>query len=350
MFYSHFSPDIDEDMFHHMPSEQPPQDAVPPLGVTPPQILAQEAAEGRRGAAWRLLHWVIENDPRAMIAVSSSQDPRLAQHLLEWIALGTWAGKVFTVPPALRSPYARTRLRTLFMPPSGIDPAISERALLPALRDTRPAVRETAMHLLGMMGSRAAIPELISALHDPAPNMRQRAIEALGRSGSPDAVPALLNALHGSDEQQGSQIFQALVTLGHIAVPGLLEASQSRSAWIRWQSIRALGEIHDGRALSRLVYALNDTDRGVAWMAAKSLTAFGGAAIKPVLRLLTMVEMTPWLAETAAYVLSKQFPGHSELKPYLDPVIQQMQHTVYRAGTCYTAMKALNQIQNTIRV
>ena len=319
-------------------------DGTPPVGGTPPQILAQEAAEGRRGAAWRLMHWVMENDPRALEAVSSSRDARLARHLLEFIALGTWAGKPFNVPAALRSPYARTRLRTLFVPSSGMDEAISESMLLAALHDARPAVRETAMHLLGIMGSRAAVPELIAALRDPAPTMRQQAIKALGRTGSPDAVPALLHALHGSDERQGSQIFLALVNLGHVAVPGLLEASQSSSAWVRWQSIRALGEIHDGRAFTRLVHGLTDSDHGVAWMAAKSLVPFGRECILPVLRLLTTADMTRWLAETALYVLSRRYPGHAELKPYLAPVIQEMHCSAYKTGTSYTAMKALEQL------
>src|SRR5213080_3980212 len=101
--------------------EQPAVDVTPPVGVTPPQILAQDAAAGRRGAAWRLLYWIMENDPRAVIAVSSLDDDRLAQHLLEFIATGTWAGKPFVVPPPLRSPLTRTRLRTLFLPGAGID-------------------------------------------------------------------------------------------------------------------------------------------------------------------------------------------------------------------------------------
>src|SRR6266702_8691344 len=92
--------------------QQSPVDVAPPVGITPPQVLAQDAAAGRRGAAWRLLHWIMEDDPRAIIAVSSLEDDRLAQNLLEFIALGTWAGKPFVVPVPLRSPHARTRLRT----------------------------------------------------------------------------------------------------------------------------------------------------------------------------------------------------------------------------------------------
>src|SRR2546425_837326 len=86
-----------------LPPEQSGADVAPPIGITPPQILAHDAAAGRRGAAWRLMVWIMENDPRAIIAVSSLDDDRLAQNLLEFIALGTWAGRPFVVPVLLRS-------------------------------------------------------------------------------------------------------------------------------------------------------------------------------------------------------------------------------------------------------
>src|SRR5256886_12219913 len=121
-----------------LPQEQVQADVAPPVGITPPQVLARDAAAGRRGAAWRLLYWIMENDPRAVVAVSSLDDDRLAQHLLEFIATGTWAGKPFVVPPPLRSSHARNRLRTLFMPGAGIDPGRTERILLKAIHDNRP--------------------------------------------------------------------------------------------------------------------------------------------------------------------------------------------------------------------
>src|SRR5258707_15767909 len=135
------------------PPEQSPVDVAPPIGITPPQILAQDAAAGRRGAAWRLMHWIMEDDPRAMLAVSSSEDDRLAQNLLEFIAMGTWAGKPFVVPRPLRSPHARTRLRTLFLPGSGMEPARAQQVLMAGARDKRPAMRGTSVHILGIFGS-----------------------------------------------------------------------------------------------------------------------------------------------------------------------------------------------------
>src|SRR5258708_17307972 len=127
-----------------MPPGQTAADVTPPIGITPPQVLAQAAADGRRGAAWRLLYWIMENDPRAVIAVSSLEDDRLGQHLLEFIAIGTWAGKPFVIPKPLRSAHARTRLRTLFLPGAGMEPARAERILFSALNDQRSTMRATA--------------------------------------------------------------------------------------------------------------------------------------------------------------------------------------------------------------
>ncbi len=326
------------------PAEQPAVDAAPPVGLTPPQLLAQEAADGRRGAAWRLLYWIMENDPRAVIAVSSLDDDRLAHNLVDFIATGTWAGKPFVVPRPLRSAHARTKLRTLFLPGSGMQQARAERVLLTALHDRRASVRETAAHLLGICGSSSAVPSLIEALHDPVPAVRLQAVKALGRVGDPAAVKALLNALHNDDEQMASQIFIALVQLRRAAVPALLEASTSGSAWMRWHCIRSLGEIGDLRALPVLVSALCDPDHSVAWMGAKELAHFGKPGLLAVLRLLSTAEVTPWLVETSTYVLHNQCRGDPKFKPYLEPVIADMRGVAYQIAGPQSARKALARL------
>ena len=323
------------------PSEQPVADVAPPIGITPPQILAQDAAAGRRGAAWRLMVWIMENDPRAIIAVSSLDDDHLAQNLLEFIALGTWAGKPFVVPVQLRSALARTRLRTLFLPGAGIDSVRAQRVAMSAVHDKRPAVRENAIYILGLLESPVSTPMLIQALNDQIPSVRMQAAKALGRVGDPAAVPALLNALRSADEQLGGQIFSALVRLGRASVPALVEASSSNSTWMRWQAIRALGAIRDRRALPVLVGALSDADHSVAWMGAKGLTQLGRLSLEPVLQLLVKAEMTPWLVETASYVLNGQIQHNPKLKPYLEQVLGRMHASGFRVGTSHAAQKSL---------
>lgn len=320
------------------------QEMTPPIGITPPQVLAQEAAAGRRGAAWRLMHWIMDNDPRAIMAVASLDDNRLAQHFLEFLALGTWAGKPFTIPIAFRLAHFRTRLRTLFLPGSGMDPFRTEEVLTSATHDKRPAVRETAVHILGLIGGRTVTPVLINALDDPVPSVRLQVIKALGRTRDPAAIPALLSLLRSANEQLGSQICQALINLGPVAVPVLLKESASNSAWMRWQCIRALGEICDSRALPVLVRALTDTDYSIAWMTAKSLVHFGRECMVPVLQLLVRAETSPWLVDTASYVLHHLYLQDSRLKPYLEPVVQDMHGVAYRIATPNAARKALSKL------
>jgi HEAT repeat protein len=106
--------------------------------------------------------------------------------------------------------------------------------------------------------------------------------------------------------------------------------------------MRALGEIRDLRALPVLVGALADTDHAVAWMAAKGLTPFGRRCVEPVLRLLISASTTPWLVETASYVLSSQHDPN--LKPYLEPLLQHMHGVGYDVGTSLYAHKTLSRL------
>jgi HEAT repeats/PBS lyase HEAT-like repeat len=326
------------------PIEQPSIDVTPPVGITPPQVLAREAAAGRRGAAWRLLHWVMQDDPRAIVAIGSLDDDRLAYHLLEFIALGTWAGKPFVVPRQLRSAHARTRLRTLFISGPSMDTTHAVRVLLAGVHDKRVPVREAALHILGMGSFSGVTPVLLEALHDPIPSVRLQAARAIGHTGDLSALPDLIKALHTADEHVGNQIFHALVHLGNAAVPALLKESESSSPWIRWHCMQALGEICDDCALPVLVRSLNDPDHAVAWIGAKSLVRFGKRAIEPILRLLLLTETSPWIVETSSHVLSTFYHREPRLKPYLEPVVKSMHGVAYRIATPAAARKALAEL------
>lgn len=330
-----------------IPASMPPaSELTPPVGETPPQILAEQAAEGHRGAAWRLMIWILKNDPRAIIAVSSLNDDRLARDLLQFIALGTWAGKPFVVPLPLRSPYARTRLRTLFMPEAGMDSERARTVLLAGMESPNSHIRENAAYILGLIGNSQDVPVLIQALNDAVPAVRLQAAKALGRMHAAAAVPALLSTLHSADEFVGTQIFQALVQIGGPAVPALIAECCSISAWTRWHCVRALGEINDARAILVLAQSLNDPDHGVAWMAAKELIQFGKLIVVPTLQVLMSVDTSPWLAETGSYVLHQLYQRYRKLKPYLAPLVQEMQQPSFKIGTAYIAQKTLRHIEN----
>jgi hypothetical protein len=329
--------------YKSMSAEQSLADDAQTVDVISLQVLAQEAAEGRRGAAWQLLHWIKDNDSRAVVAVNSLDDDRLVLHLLEWIAQGTWAGKPFIAPASLRSPISRMHLHIFFQPFRGVNSVRVERVLIRALYDDRPALRQTAANVLGSLGSVTVVPALIEALNDPVYVVQFQVVKALGHIKASAAVPALLDLLQHADEQLGSQIFTALAQIGSAALPALIEMSKENSVWLRWHCVRALGEIHDSSAVPVLVQALADTDQSVAWMAAKELVPFGQLCVMPVLRLLITTEVTPWLVETASYVLDNS--RDNRLGPYVRPVIRQMHDVGFRIGTMLSAQKALTQLE-----
>jgi hypothetical protein len=344
---AHFDASADKDRAANLPTNhQPSIDMQPPIGQVPPLLLAEQAAEGHRRAAWRLMHRIMEGDPNAIAAVTSLDDDRLVQHLLEFIALGTWAGKPFIAPLSVRTAHAKTHLRTLFLPIFRRNPARTMRVLLASVHDTRPAMREEGIHILSTIADNAVVPVLLEALNDPIHSVRMQAVKALGRIGDSSVVPALLHILHSvDDEQMGNQIFLALIDLGSAAVPTLIAESNNSSAWIRWHCVRALGRICDDRALPVLVRALADQDHAVAWVAAKELPNFGKMSIKPVLHLLMTTEIAPWLTETSSYVLRVQYQRYKELRPYLKPLHEAMHSVGYRIATPNAAHEALEQLE-----
>jgi hypothetical protein len=325
---------------------QPPVENVqPPIGTIFPQLLACEAADGYRGAAWRLLHQIMGNDIDVIKAATSLDDDRLAHHLLEFIVLGTWAGKSFVAPLSVRTAHARMRLKTLFLPDSGMSYVRVIHVLLDAVHDNRHAMREAAISILGMIGDQAVVPVLLEALNDPVQGVRLQAVRALGHSKDPSVVPFLLRTLHSADEQLGSQIFAALLQLGSAAVPVLIAESKSNSAWIRWHCMHVLGQTADDRALPILVHALADQDHAVAWVAAKELPNFGKTIIRPVLHLLMTEEILPWLVETASYVLSDQCQHYREFRRYLTVVLREMHSVGFRLNTPNVARKVLDELE-----
>jgi hypothetical protein len=319
-----------------------PEGPPPPLGTTPPAALAYAAAQGQRKAAWRLIQHIAEDNPEAIAAVACYPQGRLLGLFLEWLALGTWAGKSMRLPAEINLPHARTKVRTLFLPGPGAPQRVVKDVLCDGLRHPRSEVRETAAHLLGLLEDPSAEPDLIAALRDPSSAVCVQAAKALGRLRTPQAASALVNALSFHDEALASQARVALVQLGVSVEPLLMQAAHSPDAWVRWHALRALGEFHDARCMPALVEALADNDYAVAWMAARELAKMGMPVVEPILRLLLRVSATPQLMETAAYVLRAQ--RNPQLKSVLEPVIRSMHDVDYRVAMPLEVGRALKSL------
>ena len=158
-------------------------------------------------------------------------------------------------------------------------------ALVNALKDTDPSVRELAAFALGCIPSdgQTTVPALAKALRDGESSVRKRAAGALGsihrEPGS--AVPALVGVLKDDeDEDVQKAALSALIKFGadaKPAVPILIELLKGNVGFLRWLAAQELGAIgpaaHD--AAPYLAAALKDPDEDIRLEAAGSLAKIG---------------------------------------------------------------------------
>jgi HEAT repeat protein len=155
-------------------------------------------------------------------------------------------------------------------------------ALIDALRDDDPRIRQAACTALGQIGNLAAVSELTKRLQDSVSDVRKAACTALGQIGDPSAVPALIACLN--DWFISGAAANALVQIGKPAVPALIETLTSPSNRVCIAACTALGEIGDPDAVPELIQCLEDADWSVRSAACTALAQIGDAAAIPALR------------------------------------------------------------------
>jgi HEAT repeat protein len=145
-------------------------------------------------------------------------------------------------------------------------------ALLPLLKDSNAEVREQAVFALARSGDARAITAVAGMIDDASPDVRQQAVHLLGRSRNPDALPALTKALKDSSPDVRQQ---AAFGLGQLrnpnAVDALIEALKDSSPDVREQAAFALGQLRNGRAVDALMAALKDSNEDVRQQSAFAL-------------------------------------------------------------------------------
>jgi beta-lactamase regulating signal transducer with metallopeptidase domain/HEAT repeat protein len=150
-------------------------------------------------------------------------------------------------------------------------------ALLPLLKDSNADVREHVVFALARSGDPRAAAAVMTMIDDASPDVRQQAVHLLGQSRNREAVPVLLKALKDSSADVRQQ---AVFGLGHLrdasAVEPLLDALKDSSADVRQQAAFALGQIRDPRALPALTAALRDTVADVRQQAAFAIGHIAG--------------------------------------------------------------------------
>ncbi len=138
--------------------------------------------------------------------------------------------------------------------------------------DMGSEARRRAAQGLAQSGDPGALNPLVAALQQDRDGFLQMtAAIALGQLGVPEGVPALLAALADAEFAWGSAAENALVRIGSMAVPFLIDVLPTGTPSLLKHAATALGRIGDPRALGPLLVLLADPDAGVRWRAVEGL-------------------------------------------------------------------------------
>jgi HEAT repeat protein len=112
-------------------------------------------------------------------------------------------------------------------------------------------------------------------LTDSAPEVRQCAALGLGIKADESAVSYLVRALSDGDNLVASLSANALIQIGKVAVPSLIEVVQTGKASARIHALRALAEIRDHRAIPVMMKVMEEDSALLQHWAKEGLERLG---------------------------------------------------------------------------
>jgi HEAT repeat protein len=199
--------------------------------------------------------------------------------------------------------------------------------LMTRMKDKDFTIRWEMANILGSLEDPRAVPALVeNVLHDAEPHVRWRSLWALNEYPSDtETLQLLRRALASSNE---AEKWNAAVGLSMFKAPEclpIIHAGLTHSdPWRRWESVNALGRVHDASSVAHLagvlkragtrerteavmslggigsaeaadvlVAALADPEPGVRWRACMQLGDIGGTRTRPALEKLRATETDP---------------------------------------------------------
>lgn len=147
------------------------------------------------------------------------------------------------------------------------------------LTNEDPEVRRKAVVALGERRNADVTNILCAVLEtDKDPLVRAAAAEALGKIGNPSAIPTLVKAL---DDERYMVRWDAVKALGELkagpAIPNLERVAKTdRQSDVRLAAVNALGKIGGKEAIGPLIDVLSDKDENIAYFASQNLARLTG--------------------------------------------------------------------------
>jgi len=164
-------------------------------------------------------------------------------------------------------------------------------------KDSAAEVRSAAATALGSyiyLGEIEELPEetlheveeeLLSVANGPdMAEVRRHALESLGYSSRVEVPPMIEAAYYsGQDDWITSALFAMGRSADEVWVPLVVEMLESDNPELRWEAIRAAGELEARETVPRLVELLNEEDPDIYSAAIWSLSQIGGEGVRDLL-------------------------------------------------------------------
>ncbi|MCK4355944.1 HEAT repeat domain-containing protein, partial [Candidatus Bipolaricaulota bacterium] len=155
--------------------------------------------------------------------------------------------------------------------------------------------------------------ELVEQLASPSADERKEAREGLLTLGAA-AVPSLITATELDNAILRWEVVNLLGMLGDLrATDAVLRVAMTDSdVHARWRANWAITRLDDGTVVPRLIAALEDEDRTVAWNAAVALSMFGVTEAVPLLH--QGLDATGWRQWEAVNALGRAWNAETPSK------------------------------------
>jgi HEAT repeat protein len=160
--------------------------------------------------------------------------------------------------------------------------------LIEALKDRDGKVPLVAAEGLGKLRDARAVPPLMVAFRDKDDYICWAAAEALGKIGGP-AVDPLIAALDDPNTAVRTLAARTLGQIGVQAIGPLADTLRRSTTVMREAAVEALSNIRDEKAVQHLLAALSDRNESVRDKAARALVNIGKVAVPGLLQLLNQV-------------------------------------------------------------
>lgn len=239
-----------------------------------------------RGSAAQALGWLKSSEAtEALIETLEDQDQEVRQFAAS--SLGQIGDKRATKPllKALEDNDNFLRMRVAEALGRIGDREAFEPLLKIMLDDSDPACISAAEGL-GKLGTIAVIPLLEILETYSNDKVRQRVLLALGESGDNQAIKPLSNILSKETETLGLRV-GAAIALGKIggleALEALVTAFKDENNQIRDAAVRALGNMHDKRAIKPIIKAMLAEENSNIFGFDAALMRIGSEAVEPLL-------------------------------------------------------------------